>query len=77
MNGKARLLDGKGNLVGTSNQTKHNLFYLIVIFYDNISAIKIPKNPMIHTKTKNITIKYHFLRELVQRQRGEIEICEY
>ena len=28
MNGKAKLLDGKGNLVGTSNQTKGNLFYL-------------------------------------------------
>ena len=28
MNGKAQLLDGKGNLVGSSNQTKGNLFYL-------------------------------------------------
>ena len=28
MNGKARLLDGKGNLVGTGNQTKGNLLYL-------------------------------------------------
>ena len=28
MNGKAKLLDGKGNLVGTGNQTKGNLLYL-------------------------------------------------
>ena len=28
MNGKAKLLDGKGNLAGSSNQTKGNLFYL-------------------------------------------------
>ena len=28
MNGKAKLLDGKGNLVGFGNQTKDNLFYL-------------------------------------------------
>ena len=28
MNGKDKLLDGKGNLVGTGNQTKGNLFYL-------------------------------------------------
>ena len=28
MNGKANLLDGKGNLVGTGMQTKGNLFYL-------------------------------------------------
>ena len=28
MNGKYKLSDGKGNLVGTRNQTKGNLFYL-------------------------------------------------
>ena len=28
MNGKAKLLDGKGNLVGSSKQTKGNLLYL-------------------------------------------------
>ena len=28
MNGKAKLLDGKGNLVGSGKQTKGNLFYL-------------------------------------------------
>ena len=28
MNGKVKLLDGKGNLVGFGNQTKGNLFYL-------------------------------------------------
>ena len=27
MNGNAKLLDGKGNLVGSGNQTKGNLFY--------------------------------------------------
>ena len=28
MNGKAKLLDGKGTLVGSSKQTKCNVFYL-------------------------------------------------
>ena len=28
MNGKAKILDGKGNLVGSGKQTKGNLFYL-------------------------------------------------
>ena len=28
MNGKAKLLDGKGKLVGTNNQTKGNSFYI-------------------------------------------------
>ena len=31
MNEKAKLLDGKGNLVGSSNQTKGNLFYLVYV----------------------------------------------
>ena len=38
----------------------------IVIYYDNTSAIKISKNLVMHTKTKYIAIKYHYLRELVQ-----------
>jgi hypothetical protein len=38
----------------------------MVILCDNTNAINISKNPVIHTKTKHIAIKYHFLRELVQ-----------
>ena len=38
----------------------------VVMFYDNTSAINISKNPMMHSKTKHIAIKYHFVRELVQ-----------
>ena len=38
----------------------------IVIYCDNASAINISKNLVMHTKTKHIAIKYHFLRELVQ-----------
>ena len=38
----------------------------IVIYYENTSAIKISKNLVMHTKTKYIAIKYHYLRELVQ-----------
>ena len=33
----------------------------VVIFCDNNSAINISKNPIMHTKTKDIAIKYHFL----------------
>ena len=32
---------------------------------DNTSAISISKNPVLHSKTKHIPIKYHFLREQV------------
>jgi hypothetical protein len=35
----------------------------IPIYCDNTSAINISKNPVIHSKTKHIPIKYHFLWE--------------
>jgi hypothetical protein len=35
----------------------------IPIYCDNTSAINISKNPVMHSKTKHIPIKYHFLRE--------------
>jgi hypothetical protein len=37
----------------------------ILIHCDNTSAISVSKNPVFHSKTKNIHIKYHFLREQV------------
>jgi hypothetical protein len=37
----------------------------IPIYCDNTSAISISKNPMRHSKTNHIPIKYHFLREQV------------
>ena len=38
----------------------------VVMFCDNTSAINISKNPVMHSKTKHIDIKYHFVRELVE-----------
>jgi hypothetical protein len=35
----------------------------ISIFCDNISTISISKNQVMHSKTKHITIKYHFLQK--------------
>ena len=37
----------------------------IIINCDNTSAINMSKNPIMHSKTKHIPIKYHFLREQV------------
>ena len=37
----------------------------VVMFCDNTSAIKISKNPVMHSKTKHIAIKCHFVKELV------------
>ena len=37
----------------------------VVMFCDNTSVINISKNPVMHSKTKHIAIKYHFVKELV------------
>eukprot|EP00253_Pinus_taeda_P031200 PITA_31200 len=45
----------------------------ISIFCDNTSAISISKNLVMHSKTKHIPIKYHFLREQVLQQKVKLE----
>ncbi|MDF3686364.1 Ty1/Copia family ribonuclease HI, partial [Enterobacter hormaechei] len=45
----------------------------LVIYYDNTSPINKSKNLVMHTKTKHIAIKYHFLRELVQDKEVRLE----
>ena len=43
------------------------------MFCDNTSAISISKNLVMHSKTKPISIKYHFDRELVQDKEIRLE----
>ena len=45
----------------------------ISIMCDNTSAISISKNHVMHSKTKNIPIKYHLLREQVLEQKVKLE----
>eukprot|EP00253_Pinus_taeda_P021723 PITA_21723 len=45
----------------------------ISILCDNTSAINISKNPVMHSKTKHIPIKYHFLQEQVLEQKAKLE----
>ena len=45
----------------------------IPIYFDNTSAINISKNPMMHSKTKHIPIKYHFLWEQVAEKNIRVE----
>src|SRR5271168_3048453 len=45
----------------------------ISILCDNTSAINISKNPVMHSKTKHIPTKYHFLREQVLEQKVKLE----
>ena len=46
---------------------------IVVIFCENTCEINISKNLVMHTKTKHIAIKYHFLRELVQDKEVRLE----
>jgi hypothetical protein len=44
----------------------------VPLLCDNESAIRMADNPVEHSRTKNIVIRYHFLRD--HQQRGDIEI---
>jgi hypothetical protein len=45
----------------------------ITINYDNTSATNISKNIVIHSNTKHIPIKYHFLRDQVAQKLMKVE----
>lgn len=42
------------------------------LYVDNLSTIRIIKNPEYHKRTKHIDIRYHFIREKVEE--GEISV---
>ena len=37
------------------------------IFCDNQSCVKLSENPVFHDRSKHIEIKYHYIRDMVQR----------
>ena len=39
-----------------------------MIFCDNKAAISMTKNPMFHSWTKHIEIRFHFIRELIAKE---------
>jgi hypothetical protein len=45
----------------------------VPLLCDNKSAIRMADNPVEHSRTKHIDIRYHFLRD--HKQRGDIEIA--
>jgi hypothetical protein len=45
----------------------------IPIYCDNTSTISISNNPVMHSKTKHIPIKYHFLWEQVAEKKIRVE----
>ena len=45
----------------------------IPILCDNTSAIGISKNPIMHSKTKHVPIKFHFLQEQITEKNIKLE----
>jgi hypothetical protein len=45
----------------------------ILIYCDNTRTISISKNPIMHSKMKNMAIKYHFLWEKVVEKKIRVE----
>ena len=43
------------------------------VFCDNTSAINLSKNPVQHSKSKHIEIRYHFIRDLVEEKTVYLE----
>ena len=41
---------------------------IMVVYCNNSSAIDISKNSVQHSKMKHIEIRYHFIRDLVERK---------
>ena len=45
----------------------------MVVFCDNTSAINISKNPVLHSRTKHIDIRHHFIHDLVENKVVSLE----
>ncbi|RVW59737.1 Retrovirus-related Pol polyprotein from transposon TNT 1-94 [Vitis vinifera] len=46
-----------------------------VIYCDNVSAIKLSKNPVMHGRSKHIDVRFHFLRDLIKDEVVELLQC--
>ncbi|GJZ55917.1 retrovirus-related pol polyprotein from transposon TNT 1-94 [Tanacetum coccineum] len=56
-----------------SQLADYNVLYdKVPIFYDNTSAIAISNNPVLHSRTKHIDIRYYFMRDHILK--GDIEL---
>jgi hypothetical protein len=44
----------------------------VPLLCDNMSAISVAKNPVLHSRTKHIDVRFHFLRE--HSKKGDIDL---
>ncbi|KAM0017627.1 putative RNA-directed DNA polymerase [Helianthus debilis subsp. tardiflorus] len=45
------------------------------VFCDNLSAINLSRNPVMHGRSKHIEIKHHYVRDMVSQQQISLEYC--
>ena len=48
-------------------------FTRVPLFCDSTSAISVAKNPVLHSKTKHIDVRFHFLCD--HYEKGDIDLC--
>ena len=46
----------------------------ILVYCDNVSTIKLSRNPVMHGRSKHIDVRFHFLRDLVKS--GDLELVQ-
>jgi len=44
-----------------------------IILYDNMLAIIITKNPVFHTKSKHMQLRYHFIKDIVSKKEIQLK----
>lgn len=44
-----------------------------VILYDNMIAIVMIKNPVFHTKSKHMQLRYHFIKDIVSKKKIQLK----
>ena len=82
MNGKANLLDGKGNLVGSSKQIKGNLFYLDLsessCFIAQVEEIWLWHKILCHVNFDNMVKirKYRRVRDIPSLKKPGMGLCK-
>jgi hypothetical protein len=49
------------------------LFHSVPLLCDSTSAICVARNPVLHSKTKHIDVRFYFLRDYYEK--GDIDLC--
>ncbi|XP_051138369.1 secreted RxLR effector protein 161-like [Andrographis paniculata] len=60
-------------LVQLLKELHQQVKYDILLYCDNLSAIRLAENPVFHARTKHVEVHYHFIREKVLQDEIKLE----